>query len=192
MKVWSLALSQAVAALDAGGVIAHPTESVWGLACDPANPRAVARLLRLKNRPLEKGLILVSGSEAHFSRLLQSLDRARQNRLRQSWPGPVTWLVPHRGLVPPWICGAHSSVAIRHSNHPFTAALTEAFGGAIVSTSANPAGCQPARHKFQVLRYFGKGLDYVGGGATGGQSAPSEIRELSSGRVLRAGGASAP
>ncbi|SEA18511.1 L-threonylcarbamoyladenylate synthase [Microbulbifer marinus] len=182
------AVKEAARALAAGGVIAHPTESVWGLACDPNNLQAVQRLLRLKSRPLEKGLILVSGDEAHFNELLQNLSGSQMQQLHSTWPGPVTWLVPHFELVPPWISGAHHSVALRCTDHPFTAALTRAFGGAIVSTSANPSGCQPARHKYQVLRYFGDALDFVGGGSTGGRSAPSEIRDLISGKLLRPGG----
>ncbi|BBM01260.1 L-threonylcarbamoyladenylate synthase [Microbulbifer sp. GL-2] len=183
-----LAVQQAARALAAGGVIAHPTESVWGLACDPNNLQAVRRLLQLKNRPLEKGLILVSGEEDSFSELLGTLSDEQRRQMRDTWPGPVTWLVPHLNRVPYWVCGAHSSVALRCTDHPFTAALTRAFGGAIVSTSANPAGCQPARHKYQVLRYFGDALNFVGGGATGGRSAPSEIRDLISGRLMRPGG----
>lgn len=185
--VSSLTLSRAVEALAAGGVIAHPTESVWGLACDPSNPDAVARLLQLKSRPMEKGLILVSGDQHHFAPLLHNLSGDQRARIDETWPGPVTWLVPHFGQVPPWVSGIHHSVALRHTDHPFTAALTRAFGGAIVSTSANPAGSQPARHKFQVLRYFGSELDFIGGGNTGGRKAPSEIREVVSGRIVRAG-----
>lgn len=182
-----LCLANAVKALAAGGVIAHPTESVWGLACDPFNSAAVARLCQLKQRPLEKGLILVSGDQHHFDPLLHNLTGDQRARMDETWPGPVTWLVPHFDQVPPWVSGIHHSVALRHTDHSFTAALTRAFGGAIVSTSANPAGCQPARYKFQVLRYFGDSLDFVGGGNTGGRKAPSEIRELTSGRIVRAG-----
>ncbi|MFV8782878.1 L-threonylcarbamoyladenylate synthase [Microbulbifer sp. SA54] len=182
-----LSLATAARELAAGGVIAHPTESVWGLACDPNNPDAVARLLKLKNRPLEKGLILVTGDVNHFSGLLHNLSGDQRARVDATWPGPVTWLVPHFDQVPAWISGIHHSVALRHTNHPFTAALSRAFGGAIVSTSANPTGCQPARHKFQVLRYFGDELDFVGGGNTGGRTAPSEIRDVTSGRIVRAG-----
>nr|WP_282450182.1 Sua5/YciO/YrdC/YwlC family protein [Microbulbifer sp. CAU 1566] len=182
-----MTIASAVRLLEAGSVIAHPTESVWGLACDPNNPDAVARLLRLKNRPLEKGLILVSGDQHHFDSLLHNLSGDQRARIDETWPGPVTWLVPHFDQVPPWVSGIHHSVALRHTNHGFTAALTRAFGGAIVSTSANPAGCQPARHKFQVLRYFGSELDFVGGGNTGGRTAPSEIRDAASGRIVRAG-----
>ena len=183
----SLNLVSAARAIADGGVIAHPTESVWGLACDPSNPDAVHRLLQLKNRPLEKGLILVSGDAGDFGDLLHNLSGDQRARIDATWPGPVTWLVPHFDQVPPWISGIHHSVALRHTAHPFTAALTRAFGGAIVSTSANPAGCQPARHKFQVLRYFGDQLDFVGGGDTGGRRAPSEIRDAASGRIVRAG-----
>lgn len=161
---------------------------MWGLACDPDNPRAVERLLKLKNRPLEKGLILVSGDEWDFAPLLDNLSAQQLQQLHGTWPGPVTWLVPHFGRVPPWISGTHHSVALRCTDHPFTAALTRAFGGAIVSTSANPSGCVPPRHKYQVLRYFGDALDFVGGGATGGRRSPSEIRDLISGSVLRPGG----
>ncbi|WP_444883279.1 L-threonylcarbamoyladenylate synthase [Microbulbifer sp. PSTR4-B] len=188
MRYSPLAVQKAARALAAGGVIAHPTESVWGLACDPNNLQAVRRLLRLKNRPLEKGLILVSGEEESFSQLLDPLSAEQREKMRETWPGPVTWLVPHRDRIPYWVCGAHPAVALRHTDHSFTAALTRAFGGAIVSTSANPAGCQPARHKYQVLRYFGDALDFVGGGSTGGRNSPSEIRDLLSGEQLRAGG----
>ncbi|WP_078083160.1 L-threonylcarbamoyladenylate synthase [Microbulbifer mangrovi] len=183
----ALTIASAVRALAAGGVIAHPTESVWGLACDPGNPDAVARLVQLKNRPLEKGLILVSGDADDFSGMLHNLTGDQRARIDATWPGPVTWLVPHFDQVPPWVSGIHHSVALRHTSHPFTAALTRAYGGAIVSTSANPTGCQPARHKFQVLRYFGDQLDFVGGGNTGGRKAPSEIRDAASGRIVRAG-----
>ena len=119
----SLDVRFAARALAAGGVIAHPTESVWGLACDPQNRDAVERLLRLKNRPVSKGLILVSGDEADFSPLLDNLTAAQLQQLHRTWPGPVTWLVPHFGRVPPWISGDHHSVALRCTDHPFTAAL---------------------------------------------------------------------
>ncbi|WP_237059861.1 L-threonylcarbamoyladenylate synthase [Microbulbifer sediminum] len=185
MAVSPLDVRFAARALAAGGVIAHPTESVWGLACDPNNRDAVERLLRLKDRPLAKGLILVSGDEGDFSPLLDNLTGNQLQQLHRTWPGPVTWLVPHFGRVPPWISGAHHSVALRCTDHPFTAALCRAFGGAIVSTSANPAGAQPARHRYQVLRYFGGALDFVGGGTTGGRSSPSEIRDLVSGDIVR-------
>ena len=89
-------LGAAVRALAAGGVVACPTESVWGLSCDPDNADAVSRLLALTERPVEKGLILVAASESQLGFLLSDRDPDQRARLSATWPGPNTWLVPHR------------------------------------------------------------------------------------------------
>ena len=96
----SMRLRAAVQALGAGGVIACPTEAVWGLSCDPENARAVSRLLRLKQRPVEKGLILVAAEESQLYPLLEGLSDEQRKLLSDSWPGPATWLIPHKGAVP--------------------------------------------------------------------------------------------
>lgn len=181
-----LALRKAVAALWGGGVIACPTEAVWGLSCDPWSEAAVRRLLALKQRPMHKGLILVAGDASHFEFLLEDLPARQRSQLALSWPGPATWLVPHRDRVPSWVTGAHGSVAIRVSAHPGVRALCDAFGGPLVSTSANPASAQPARALYQVMRYFGTRLDAVLPGQTGGQRRPTPIRDLATGRTVRA------
>jgi L-threonylcarbamoyladenylate synthase len=178
-------LRQAAATLHRGGVVAYPTEAVWGLGCDPFNEQAVLALLALKQRPQSKGLILVAASEAQLAWLLRDLPAAQRARLSATWPGPVTWLVPHRGRVPRWVSGEHDTVAVRVSAHPVVRGLCEAFGGPLVSTSANPAGCRPARQRFQVQRYFGAALDYVVPGAVKGADRPSQIRDLGSGDILR-------
>ena len=180
-----LRLRAAVQALDAGGVIACPTEAVWGLSCDPDNAGAVYRLLELKQRPVEKGLILVAASENQLGFLLQGLPEDQREQLRASWPGPATWLLPHRGRVPGWIHGEHDTVAVRVSAHPVVSALCRAFGGPLVSSSANPGGAQPARALFQVQRYFGPALDGLVPGATGAQDRPTGIRDLATGRIIR-------
>ena len=105
-----------------GGVIAYPTEAVWGLGCDPWNEEAVYRLLALKARPVEKGLILVADAIEQFDFLLDDLPDAWKETLAASWPGPNTWLVPHRDMLPEWITGKHDSVALRVSDHPWCAA----------------------------------------------------------------------
>jgi L-threonylcarbamoyladenylate synthase len=182
----SLHISRAVSVLYNGGVIAYPTEAVWGLGCDPADESAVTRLLSLKRRPVDKGLILVASNEAQLAWLLADLSKDQRQRLRQSWPGPVTWLLPHRGRVPQWIHGDHETVAVRVSSHPIVRALCDSWGGALVSTSANRAGCNAALHQYQVRRYFGRGLDFVVPGTLGAAGRPSQIRELASGRIIRA------
>ena len=181
-----LRLAAGVQALAREGVVACPTEAVWGLSCDPDSERAVKRLLRLKQRPVEKGLILVAARESQFGFLLQGLPAAQRQTLSASWPGPYTWLLPHYGRVQPWVHGDFDTVAVRVSDHPVVAALCNAWGGPLVSTSANPAGAQPPRHAFQVYRYFGHSLDGVLPGAVGNAARPSQIRDLSSGAILRA------
>lgn len=181
-----LSLRSARAALYDEGVIACPTEAVWGLSCDPDSATAVARLLALKGRPVHKGLILVAASMSQLDFLLADLPGEQRDSLAASWPGPATWLVPHQGRVQPWIHGEHDTVAVRVSDHPVVRALCLAWGGPLVSTSANPAGCQPPRAAFQVRRYFGEQLDYLVPGAVGDAGRPSVIRDLASGRVIRA------
>ena len=182
----SLHIRLALAALSEGGVIACPTEAVWGLSCDPGNRQAVQRLLALKGRLPGKGLILVAASEDQLDFLLHALPDQQREAMSASWPGPNTWLVPHRNTVPPWIHGDHATVAVRVSGHPLVSALCSAWEGPLVSTSANPAGARPPREAFQVRRYFGNELDYLVPGAVGKSVRPSEIRDLASGCVVRA------
>lgn len=169
-----------------GAVVAYPTEAVWGLGCAPHNEQAVRRILSLKSRSVEKGLILVGSSMAQFDYLLQYLTQEQRNTMAATWPGPYTWLVPDLAdQVPDWIKGKFSSVALRVSDHPLVAGLCDAFGGPIVSTSANPQGLQPAMENWQVRRYFGKRVDVITPGVVGGNNKPSEIRDLLSGQIIR-------
>ena len=180
-------LAQGLSCISAGGVVAYPTEAVWGLGCDPWNEAAVMRLLALKARPVNKGLILVAAAMNQFDWLLEDLSKADLARLSLSWPGPVTWLVPHGDRVPHWICGQHATVAIRVSAHYIVKALCTGFGSPLVSTSANVAGSQPARQQFQVYKHFGTRLDGVVPGKLGDSANPTVIRDLVSDRILRPG-----
>jgi L-threonylcarbamoyladenylate synthase len=182
----SLPICHAASVVRAGGVIAYPTEAVWGLGCDPWNAEAVYRLLELKQRPAEKGLILVAAHIDQVAGLLDGLSPAQHARLQLSWPGPFTWLIPHQDRVPPWVTGKHSSVAVRVSAHPVVVALCNAFGGPLISTSANIAGAQSPRERFQVQRYFGDQVDCYVQGRTGGASRASLIRDLLTDQVVRA------
>jgi len=178
-------LEQALDALRAGGVIAYPTEAVWGLGCDPDDDRALTRLLRLKAREPAKGMILVAASIGQFAPWLEGLPMALHAPLVASWPGPTTWLVPDNGRAHRLVRGDHDRVALRVSDHPLVVSLCEAFGGPVVSTSANRAGEPPAISADQVLATFGADLDAVLDGPLGGLERPSTIRDLVTGRVLR-------
>lgn len=178
---------KAAACLRQGGVIAYPTEAVWGLGCDPWNVHAVARLLALKQRDPAKGLIVIAGALSQVDPWLSGLSVTQQKTLQDSWPGPRTWLVPGTTIAPPWVRGEHASIALRVSDHPVVQGLCQAFGGPMVSTSANPAGKAPARTAFDVRRYFGGMLDAIVPGETGGLDRPTEIRDLITGGVARHG-----
>ncbi|NIB39513.1 tRNA threonylcarbamoyladenosine biosynthesis protein RimN [Pseudomaricurvus alkylphenolicus] len=180
-------LQAAARALVAGEVIAYPTEAVWGVGCDPHNDQAVYKLLAMKRRDVEKGLILVAASMDQIEPLLRPLTVEQRQQLHQGWPGPLTWLVPDlRNQVPEWVKGQHTSVALRVSAHPVVSALCRAVGGPIVSTSANPQGKAPALHSWQVRRYFGDSLAALAPGAVGLQAKPTEIRDLVTGSIIRA------
>lgn len=185
MMVGNWRIQQAARVVHAGGVIAYPTEAVWGLGCDPWDSDAVYRLLALKERPVEKGLILIAGDIDDFDFLLEDLPERWLDRLAGSWPGPNTWLVPHRQRLPEWITGQHDSVALRVTDHPLVARLC-AFTGPLVSTSANPAGRPSARSRLRVEQYFPRQLDAVLDGPLGGRRNPSTIRDVRSGEVIRA------
>ena len=177
----------AAAKIAAGGVIAYPTEAVWGLGCDPFNRDAVLRLLALKQRAADKGLLLIAAAAAQVAPLLHNLTTQQRQLFSQEQPHPTTWLVPETELTPSWIRGRFDSVAIRVTRHPVAAALCQVFGGPIVSTSANPSARPPAVTALTVRRYFPSGLAAITPGKIGDADKPSEIRHIVTGAVVRAG-----
>lgn len=182
------AIKRAAAEIKRGGVVAYPTEAVWGLGCLPTDESAVGKLLLLKRRDVEKGLIVIAGSIEQVDEFLSPLSQRQKKTLLDSWPGPYTWLIPDDNrIASELVRGQYSSVAIRVSAHPTVVALCAAVGGPIISTSANPQGCQPARQLWQVKRYFGDQLDAIVPGQVNPAAKPSEIRDLVTGNLVRAG-----
>lgn len=176
------ALIQAANCVAQGGVIAYPTEAVWGLGCDPQNDQAIQTILALKQRPWEKGLVVVAANYAQLTPWLLPLSAAQQTQVEATWPGPVTWVLPCQKTVSKWLRGEHNSLAVRVSAHPLVRQLCE-LTGPLVSTSANPAGLEPARSQQQVEQYFGQKLDCILSGELGGRALPSEIRTLDGQRL---------
>ena len=183
----SLSLTEAAQTLRNGGVIAYPTEAVWGLGCNPSNEAAVLRLLAIKQRDVAKGLILIAAERGQLDGLLDwdVLPVERRAAVEASWPGPHTWIVPATARVPRWITGAHAGVAVRVSAHPIVTALCKTFGGPLVSTSANRSGEPPAFERGQLDPALLALLDGVCEGETGGLAAPTPIRDAATGAVLR-------
>jgi len=170
--------------LRAGGIIAYPTEAVFGLGCDPWNETAVRRLLALKRRPVSKGLILIAASLEQLAPFIEPLDSASRTRVKAGWPGPLTWLLPAR-WAPAWLRGRHDTLAVRVTAQPLAAELCRAWGGPLVSTSANVGGHPPARTLLALRRRLGGRVDYIVPGRLGDAARPTEIRDLASGRIVR-------
>ena len=178
-------LVQSAHAIARGEVVAYPTEAVWGLGCDPFDQSAVQRILNLKRRPANKGLILVAADISQFNFLLNTLSKAQLATLQLSWPGHTTWLVPHNNRVPYLLSGSHSTIALRVSAHPLVRALCLLNRGPIVSTSANPQGLPPARSALKVRCYFGTDNLVYAPAAPAIAQEPSTIKDLISGEQLR-------
>ncbi|MGJ7566111.1 Sua5/YciO/YrdC/YwlC family protein [Variovorax sp. GB1R11] len=173
--------------LRGGAVAAYPTEAVMGLGCDPSNEAAVTRICLLKQREVAQGVLLIA---ADFAQVAPYIDMAQVpqlalDRVLASWPGPFTWIFPRSAQVPAWISGRHPGIALRVTAHVGAAALCRAFGGALVSTSANPHGLPAARTAGEVRSYFPEGIDVLVDGAVGGLAKPSEIRNALTGEIVR-------
>lgn len=180
-------LDPALTALRAGGVVAYPTEAVYGLGCDPRDANACERLFALKQRPRTQGVLLIG---ADLEQVLAYVDLATVPeeallRVRATWPGPYTWVFPAGPAAPAWIRGDHAGIAVRVTAHPIAAELCRRFGAALVSTSANRHGAAPARSAAEVRAAFGAELDAVVDGPLGGLGQPTKIRDVLSGAVLR-------
>ena len=182
-----LSTQQAAHLMRAGAVIAYPTEAVYGLGCDPANEQAVRHLLALKQRSPDAGLILIADDFRRFEPYINAVPEHLLQRALATWPGPSTWLFPRAPNVPDWLAGKHPSIALRVTDHPVCRELCSLFGGAIVSTSANLSGQAAPRSQQEVASYFPEGLAGIVEGELGGRELPSEIRDLASGKLIRAG-----
>lgn len=178
------ALPAAVALLHAGEVVAYPTEAVYGLGCDPFNEAAVQTLFHVKQRPVEKGVILVAASIEQVAPYVQLLGMPWEQNVLATWPGPVTWVLPLKQPLPDWITGGRDTVAIRVSAHPLVQALCEAFGQPIVSTSANLSTRPPAKSCDEVKRVFADAV-FCLEGELGQLDQPTQIWDAQSGARLR-------
>lgn len=176
---------RAIAAhLERGGLIAYPTESCYGLGCDPRNRNAVKRLLKLKQRPQRKGLILLAGQYSQLSPWLQPLAREDQAKLRRDGAQAITWLMPVKPHCPRWLRGQHEALAVRITAHPQAAHLCNGLNQALVSTSANRSGKRPARTAAECRQMFGPAV-WVLPGKIGKRKRPSTILAWGNGRIVR-------
>ncbi len=165
-----------------GGLVAFPTEGLWGIGCEPLNAHACWRLIGLKRRDPGKGLIVLA---SEVDALLPLVDAGARDDVAAVLAGfaGTTWVVPASEHAPPWLTGGRGTVAVRLSTHALAGALCRAVGGPLVSTSANHSDRTPARSALQVRRRFGRTVDMVLDGTAGG--TPTPIRRYPDGERLR-------
>lgn len=183
-------ISQAVSVLSAGGVIAYPTEYCFGLGCDPKNGRAVERILDIKQRHKKQGVILIAANLDQVEQYAELDSVPDLEAIRQSWPGPNTWVLPVKESVSTLIKGHHSSIAMRIPGYDVCRHLCQEFGHAIVSTSANRHGQEALLNYSSIVAEFDDELDYVVDlpiqiTAQAGDNKASTIRDAISGKILR-------
>ncbi|PKH05823.1 L-threonylcarbamoyladenylate synthase [Moritella sp. Urea-trap-13] len=183
----SPAILNAVTALQNQKVIAYPTEAVFGLGCDPMNEQAVQRLLSIKQRPIEKGLILIAANLTQLDAYvdLSKLTAQQIDNINQTWPGPATWVMPAKAQVPKWLTGQFDSIAVRVSAHPTVQKLCLAFGGPITSTSANLTGLTPCVTTAEVTQQLAPLLGAIVDEAVGELAQPTTITDAVTGRIYR-------
>jgi len=178
----------AVKVLQQGGMIAYPTEAVFGLGCDPGNIAAIKNLLKIKNREKEKGLILVAANLEQLKNYIQPLEKDIEKKLLDSWQdvaNAITWLAPVNEMTSDYLKGQFDTLAIRVSHHPVVKELCEKFGGAIVSTSANISTQEAARTAEEVKQIFENKINFIVEGKTNINAQPSEIRDALTNKVIR-------
>jgi L-threonylcarbamoyladenylate synthase len=167
-----------------GGVIAYPTESCYGLGCDPRNPTALKKIIRLKGRSAAKGMLLIADKFKRLEPYLRPLQAAERARMERTWPGPVTWVAPASSACHPLLTGGRPTIAVRVTAHPGAAALCRRLRSALVSTSANKSGRKPAKTAQECRRIFGRRVRVIDG-RIGSRKRPSTLIDLATGTLLR-------
>ncbi|MCK4869937.1 MAG: threonylcarbamoyl-AMP synthase [Gammaproteobacteria bacterium] len=178
-------IEQAVSIMKNGGVIAYPTEAVFGLGCDPFNEQAVQHILELKQRDTSKGLIIIAASWKQIKDFVQPVPELLFRQIQATWPGPTTWIFHTKPGFPQWVTGKHNSVAIRVTDHPIAKSICEQFNGPIISTSANLEGQAPAKTTNEVQTIFNDKLDLIIDAKVGDEEKPTTIYSATTGQRIR-------
>lgn len=183
MSPW--ALNRFVHEVSRGAIFGYPTDTVWGFGCHPLIAASVSRILQIKNRDPDKGLILLS-SRIEYCAAYLDIEADQLEQLRSPGERPITWLVTASEFCPVWIRGIYPTVAIRVTRHPLIRFICDGLQAPLVSTSANRSGKATVRNSIQMRKQFGAELDYIVTGFPTGSLQPSEIKSLDNGTILRA------
>jgi len=170
--------------LKRGGLIAYPTESCYGIGCDPNNRDAVLRLLKLKQRSSRQGLILIASNYHQVTHYLAPVTPAEQAKIINTNSVAITYLMPARNTAPRWLRGAHDTLAVRFTSHPFAKQLCHSMNCTLVSTSANRKGQRATKTQVECRQMFGKNIMLLPG-RLGKHKRPSRIIMWEGGNIIR-------
>jgi len=186
----SPAILEAARVVSGGGIVVHPTETLYGLAVDPWNEAALRRLTGLKGRDASRGIIVLVADRAGAADLIDArCERVWRPFAELFWPGPLTLVVDPGPWAPAGVRGAGGGIAIRWSGDDVAQALVRAVGGPITSTSANVSGQPPARSAAEAAQAFGHRVDLILDAGPRAGGVPSTLLDLTCGRavILREG-----
>jgi L-threonylcarbamoyladenylate synthase len=177
-------LDEAAAIIAAGGVVAMPTDTLYGLAADPFSAAAVARVFAIKGRPTERAMPLVAANLEQVMSQIGGLSDAAARLAAQYWPGPLTLLVARPPSIPADVAGGRNEIGVRVPAHAVTRELCRVCGRLLTATSANPSGAPPTNDPGEVARALPATVDLLldAGRTPGG--APSTIVDVT-GRDVR-------
>lgn len=167
-------LKRAVEVVKAGGVVAYPTESFYGLGADPFNPNAVTRVFQIKGRDTNKPILLIVASKAIISEFVEEITPIAKVLMDRFWPGPLTILFKAKRHINPLLHGGTMKIGLRLSPHPVAHFLADALG-AITATSANPSGMPAVTSSGEVKRVLGDKVDLVLEWGPPGLGIPSTV-----------------
>jgi len=166
-----------------GGIIAYPTDTIYGLGCDPYNRQAVESINAIKQRPLDKQFILLASDIEQVRPLLQ-LDDDQEKTIEQNTE-PTSWVVKANQKTPAWLVDENNTITIRISKHANIERLCSILGHAIISTSANVSGKRPARNTLDLHKYFHHYVDKILASDQIQMTRPSKIIRLCDNEIIR-------
>jgi len=166
-----------------GGVIAYPTESCFGLGCDPKNKKAINKIIKLKKRSLNKNFILIGSSLKHFDYFTNSFNDVTKENLFSKWPGPHTWIIKANNRCPNWL-KSNSKIALRIPSFSNCQALINSIDMAITSSSLNLSGKIPLKNYRDVCRFLPDQVKLIKG-RIGKNRNPSVIQDFKTKNIIR-------
>jgi tRNA threonylcarbamoyl adenosine modification protein (Sua5/YciO/YrdC/YwlC family) len=180
-------IQRAVQILNGGGIIAYPTDTVYGLGCDISNKQAIERLYQLKGMPKDHPLAFICPDLSDISRYAV-VENAVYRVLKHFLPGPYCFILLATREVPKMLLNKQKTVGIRVPNHPLTIALVRELGRPLISTTASRPGQDPLVDPWEIEQEFA-GLDLVLDGGDAGGTVPTTVVDLSQGdvRIVREG-----